>query len=371
MIDAQAIFSGSKIVHHQDRLGPYVESRRTASVPVTMEMDLTNICSHRCPSCAGRRMPESAADQLFTVLGDGRSIPEDRAANYIVQIARAGVKGLIFTGGGEPTVHPAIQSLIYLARASGMDVGLVTHGGLLHKLDIDRLVTDCTWIRVSIDAVDEKQFLEVHGRQRDEWLRVWNNVEKISSSARRLKGAGQTAATIGVGYLTGPEDISKITVFARLAKQHGVDYAQIRPFHHFCHLDAEAYVREASERFDSETFHVVGSNHKYVHIHNGDIEPRNYSQCHFANFASVICANEKLYVCCHHRNVEAFCIGNLREESFIEIVQGDRRNKVTESVNVGRCQPLCRGDHMNRDVEQIANGGLVSLGPTPPHVNFL
>src|SRR5262249_3869830 len=141
--DAQSIFGSPKILFHSDRLLPYVwqvgardADARTAvrgSVPITMEIDLTNVCSHRCPLCVGHRTANSDQEQLFSVAGNGEQIPAARAADYIGQMAAAGVRGLIFTGGGEPTVHRDLESLVALARSLGLDVGLITHGGLLDR----------------------------------------------------------------------------------------------------------------------------------------------------------------------------------------------------------------------------------------------
>src|SRR5437763_11046013 len=78
--DAQSIFGSPKILYHADRLLPYVRragrgtsaadrSAPDGSVPITMEIDLTNVCSHRCPLCVGHRTPNSDQEQLFPVAG--------------------------------------------------------------------------------------------------------------------------------------------------------------------------------------------------------------------------------------------------------------------------------------------------------------
>jgi len=382
--DSQSIFSAPKIVHHPDRLLPYLGQFRRCeskagrtelegSVPITMEIDLTNVCSHRCPLCVGHRTPNSDQEQLFTVAGDGEQIPAARAADYIGQMAAAGVRGLIFTGGGEPTVHRSLESLVTLARSLGMDVGLITHGGLLHRRDVATLVTECTWIRVSVDAATVEEYATVHGCGRAEWDRVWRNIALLAATARKVEATGRQPATIGVGYLAGPHNMDRLPFFAQLCRDHGVDYAQVRPFHRYIDVDVTDQILDAQRRFGTDRFQVVGSLQKYSRIRSGRIVSRSYSYCHITQFASVICANERMYVCCHHRNLDAFCIGDLRKQSFLEIVKSAHRARVNNSIKVAACQPLCRGDHVNRCVEEALSNPATPVRPAnaPQHVNFL
>jgi MoaA/NifB/PqqE/SkfB family radical SAM enzyme len=371
-------------MHHADRLLPYVQQFRECEssadrialrglVPITMEIDLTNVCSHRCPLCVGHRTANSDQEQLFPVAGNGEQMPAARAADYIGQMAAAGVRGLIFTGGGEPTVHRDLGSLVALARTLGMDVGLITHGGLLDRRDVATLVAECTWIRVSVDAATVEEYETVHGCGKAEWDRVWSNIALLTATARSVEAAGHRPATVGVGYLAGPHNVGRLPAFAELCRDHGADYAQVRPFHRYIDFDVTDQIHDAQRRFGTDRFQVVGSLQKYSRIADGQIARRTYSYCHITQFASVICANERMYVCCHHRNLDAFCIGDLRQESFVEILNSVRRAQVNASINVQACQPLCRGDHVNRCVEAVVSSParLVPLTVAPQHVNFL
>ena len=53
--------------------------------------------------------------------------------------------------------------------------------------------------------------------------------------------------------------------------------------------------------------------------------------------------------------------------------QGARRAEVNDGIDVAACQPLCRGDHVNRCVEDIVGNParLIPLTVVPQHVNFL
>lgn len=379
----QSIFYSAKILWHRDRLLPYVEQYNNLKedgrltdqfgiIPVTMEIDLSNLCSHRCPLCIGQRMPESQNEQLFPVAGDGEYMPTARAADYITQMAAAGVKGLIFTGGGDPTNHSDLVPLMGLAHDFGMSVGLITHGGLLHKHDIAGILSACTWIRVSVDAGNESDFEKVHGRGKTEWEQVWRNISQVVARKKLYENWGHKP-TIGIAFLAGPHNIDGLGKLVELARAHGVDYLQVRPFHSFLKFDAKKYLSDLTRCFDTPDFKVIASLQKYFRILNGQIEPRNYSYCHLSQFASVICANEKMYVCCHKRNIEKYCIGDLRKESLIDILCGKLRATKNASVDVYECQPLCRGDHVNRQIQSLIDGcpSRAERNSPPLHIDFL
>ena len=376
--DIGQLFSFPKILCHEDRLTNYIsqykENRERVNgiVPITVEIDISNKCSHKCPLCVGRRFSNSKDEQLYPVFGDGEEIPLHRALDYISQIAHAGVKALIFTGGGEPTVHADFDKIINEANKLNLDVGLITHGGLLHTKNIKTLVKNCTWIRVSIDAANPNEYRITHGRETREWERVWDNVKKLSSISRSL---GNNGATIGTGFLTGENNAASFLKFAALSKEANVHYAQARPFHSQIEFDAMPFIQKAKEKLDSDTFKVLASVQKYSLVRNRKVEIRNYNSCHIAHFASVICANEKAYICCHLRNVDKYCVGDLREESFSEIINGYFRADINSTVNVHNCISLCRGDHVNRVVQKTLQNGknsdINAQKCCPPHKNFL
>ena len=91
---------------------------------------------------------------------------------------------------------------------------------------------------------------------------------------------------------------------------------------------------------------------------------RTYSYCHGADLASVICADAKVYVCCHLRSEERGCIGDLRQRSLAEIWADPRRREIVRAIDVSGCVPLCRCDQINRTIESL-------LTDTQPHKNFL
>lgn len=357
-----SIFKSPKILQHPDRLQPYLGSRDVCNtVPITMEMDLTNACQHQCPRCVGMRQPSSPLESRYVGIGDGHEIPIERAVDYIVQMANCGVRGLIFTGGGEPAIHRYLASLMFLAKSCGMDVGLITNGGLLHRHPMKPIVPLCSWIRISIDAGTPEGYRRTHGMGALEWNKVWANILAITSYR------GGSNVTIGVGFLADAENIDELPILADLCDRVGVDYLQVRPFYSTIGFDPRKQIAAVKSN-QYERLRIVASDQKYDLL---NVNERTYTKCHIAQFASVICADAKMYLCCHFRGIPEFCLGDLKKNSFSEILNSERRREVIEKVCVNECQELCRGDQVNRHVETLLRGGTLDTSNPAEHVNFL
>ena len=330
-----AIFRSDKILSHIERVADWLNGKNPP--PITMEIDLTNRCNNNCPQCIGFRQP------LEDLKNPKRIIKE---------IARFGIKGLIFTGGGEPTLHPEFVDCVQYARILGLDVGVISNGLTLTK-EISRAIKPyCVWIRVSLDADSQEMHEKTHGIK-DAFEIVCKNIKSLAN----IEGN----ATIGVGYLTGKETIKGMLKATKLCKRMKVDYIQFRPYHNdFTLIDKEL---TKCLKLETEDFKVLYSKHKYDCMKTNDLG-RNYSRCYGQQFASVIAATGKMYLCCHFRSLEKYCLGDLNKQSIAEIWNSRKRLKAIKNIgNFEDCVSLCRCNSMN----QI----LFDIKRKKEHINFL
>lgn len=355
-------FSGEKILGHMDRVAEWLETGR--SRPVTYELDLTNICNQRCPHCVG----------YYPDLNQAR-MHRDEARAIIKQIADFGGRGLTFTGGGDPLASPLATDAVAYARSVGLDVGFITNGQALTEDKARVLLENCQWLRVSLDAATPEVFKVSHGMEEAAWRQVLANVRTLT----RLKRELGSSCTIGVGFLTSHETKKDIYAFAALGKDLGVDYAQYRPLlrRHgegdVDYSDAEILSEmNRAARLSEEGYRVLHSEHKYKLIAAGQVE-RPYKLCHGQHFAAVVSADKKMYVCCHMRGVEKYCIGDLSKQSLPELWNSEERKRVADSVDFDDCPPLCRCDSFNNILWDIKeNGGQPEPSSEPKeHPNFI
>jgi len=355
-------FASDKIYGHMDRVQEWLATGD--SRPVTYELDLTNICNQECPHCFGY-YPELGQDRMHL----------DEAKRIIAQIKDFGGRGLTFTGGGDPLASPIAMEAVPFARGLGLDLGFITNGQALTEAKSRVLLANCQWIRVSIDAATPAVFKLTHGMGEKEFRQVLGNVRELA----RLKKETGSGCTVGIGFLTSAETKDDIYRFAELGRELGVDYAQYRPLlrrHGEPDVDYSDesildQMRRASA-LSTEGYRVVCSEHKYKLIQRGEID-RSYKKCYGQNFAAVVSADKKMYVCCHMRGVPKYELGDLSKQSLPELWNSAKRKQVAESVDFNDCPPLCRCDSFNSILWDIKEKGASSepSAEKKEHPNFI
>lgn len=345
-------FSSDKILKHLDRVNDWLQGKNPA--PITVELDMTNVCNHRCPECVVN----------YFRVSDNSSLSKKLALNIVRQLAKSGIRGLIFTGGGEPLCNPHTIEAVKLARRKGIDVGFITNGSLLTSHCADALIRNCTWVRVSLDAASPEVFKLTHGLDGREFRRAISGIKLLVAAKKRLK----SPCTIGIGFLTSDYSVRDMVKAAQLCRRLGADYLQFRPMqihrggkfaYHW--TDVEKEISECL-KYAGEGFQVLFSQHKYEMAHDPQFG-RHYQKCYGHQFATVISASAKMYICCHTRGYEKYCIGDLTKNSFREIWNSRRRKEVAERIDFRDCIPLCRDNTFN----QI----LWNIKQTKEHLNFL
>jgi len=112
--------------------------------PITLHVMPTERCNLRCKFCSvadrgreGRLFP----DLYFGIIED-----------VVYRMIPLGLKAVIISGGGEPTLYASLGRLLKFLKEMKLDVGLITNGAVLNNAHF----TDSTvcWIRVSANTWD-------------------------------------------------------------------------------------------------------------------------------------------------------------------------------------------------------------------------
>jgi MoaA/NifB/PqqE/SkfB family radical SAM enzyme len=347
-------FASSKILQHIDRISEWKENK--ISRPITYELDMTNVCNAKCPFCFG----------FFEQSKHLVSMNLKEAKKILKQIKSFGGRAVTFTGGGEPLCNKDTTNAIVYAKKIGLDVGFITNGILLNQDIIKDIVNNCTWIRISLDAASREKYKITHGMNSTTFDTVLENIKILVKTKKKYK----SSITIGVGLLTYDKTIDDIIPFAKLGLSLGVDYAQYRPLlkkfkeKEINNKNQSVVLNnmKTAEKYGTKNFLVVSSIHKYVLMEMGNTK-RQYDICHGHNFATVVAADQKMYLCCHMRGMEKYCIGNLKKNTLKEIWYSEHRKKVFLNINFNDCPLLCRCDSFNTV--------LFNMQKKVDHVNFL
>lgn len=337
-------FERNKILGHIGILNSYLNSDQFYA-PIQVEIDLTNACTSDCPWCAGFKQRKESKSVL---LGVGESRNEIQESSRLAvqcllkELQQIGVKSVVFTGGGDPTVHDHWESLIRFARNLGLEVALITNG----VIDVSGIVPFVEWVRFSVDAGSEEVYEKQHGRK-NHFRKVIDNVSAAVESRGPFGGG-----TIGVGYVLSAELIDDIEPFVDLWRDIAVDYIQFRP--RMDTLDAKWGDSNAEQwaivdrMIIEKDRRVVKSLAKTNGIETGDNGRTKF--CHGSFLETAIAADGHVYLCCHLKGDRNYSIGSLHEESF-ESIWNRHLSSPRVFETTADCPSFCRHYGTNRLVQ--------------------
>jgi MoaA/NifB/PqqE/SkfB family radical SAM enzyme len=154
-------------------------SRRYAyRAPDMVQIDLTQRCNSRCFICwlhspfIEKKVPEFDMDLETEVV-----------KKFITDIAISGTKQIIFSGGGEPFMHPDVWEILEVAEKAGVDFTIYTNLTLLNEEDIKILTffKRLTLVTVSIWAAGAGLYSELHNRPDSVFYSVENNIRFLNN----------------------------------------------------------------------------------------------------------------------------------------------------------------------------------------------
>ncbi len=204
-------FNTLKILHHVDRLRGLARGDDIA--PVTLEIDPVAYCNHRCGWCVDPvHEPVRMADALFDSL-------IEELSGFEVNGFR--VEGIVFKGGGEPTLHPGFGRMLATARSAGFAVGVVTNGSRLDRW-AEVLASRAAYVRVSIDGPTPDSHARVHATR---------DFERVVRGAAALVAArGESRhPVLGASFAMDASTASLAAEAIALGERLGLDYVVIRP----------------------------------------------------------------------------------------------------------------------------------------------
>lgn len=336
----------NKILNHPERYSEWYEKGDTSG-PITVKIDLTNVCNHDCPGCIDYDL----------IQNDNNSLSIDLFDDLLDSLKNCGVKGINYTGGGEPTTHKNFSEIIRKTHSKGFKIGLICNGSMFHRLPMEELLPMFEWIRVSLDSFSPETHKKSHGKTANYDLTI-KNLELLSS----IKKDKNLSVTLGAGYITNqyPEMDRDLHLFVEACKKSGLDYAQLRPSFGFLYdynsVDPKELnkIFEKAKSYQDETFKVIIDEGKYEKILSGQGTCRTYDYCNAQSFkATTITAKGEVYICCSLTgNLEGW-IGNIKKESFEDIWNGEKRKGALKTLDVKKCPHLCVGDNLNEFLYKI------------------
>lgn len=385
-----------KCFQHADRLAQF-SSDCYRVTPVTAHLVPTLYCNQRCYFCTYGRYKEHGRNA-------GMQMSLSEVKRCIDQLAEVGVKGIIFTGGGEPTLFPDLADAMAYAKSNGLDVALNTNGYRCSDALMDGILS-CkpTYIRISLNSGNGYTQNLVTGR--DNFNQVLENVQRFTERKTRLS----PETDLSIGYVVNIVNLHEMMDFLdrmvqierQVTEETGVEgpiYSlQFRPVSNFEHskhtadgrrVDAllaymhdrygEAYRDElanfirngdqpspqtmdralkiienelipALRRDTQSKIKIIYPRRKFSDLIAGSEKP--YTRCLSCPWYLFIWPDGRVYHCVEWAGAPEFAVGNIFETSLPEILFGKRRAdvlaKINDSVIKERCVTICAHHEMN------------------------
>jgi len=318
-------FSPHKILNHFDRLTRLAQGRLV--YPVTVEIDPTNLCNHRCQWCV------SAESHT------GQSLGLDRFRSLIDELRRCDVRSIVLKGGGEPTAHPRFLDMLDILREGRLGTGLITNGSMPRPGTPERILDSCQWVRVSLDAATADTHCLIHGST--DFEKIVGNISYLTANARQT--------TVGLNFVAEERNCCEMAAFAELARSIGCAYVTIRcvfdPAHPMSQDLRDAMRQEAvaAKQLETPSFRVFLGNFTDRYLNADPSQLSVHPRCLGPNLIGIVGGDGEVYACCFLRGNMQFSLGSINQHTFREIWTGPRRREVMQAVYEGRCNKVCAG----------------------------
>lgn len=344
MLDLKNFDFSKKVLFHPERLIEYKKNGRC--FPLTLEIDLTNACNHKCNFCF---YADSLNKKVDTAVS--RKVPTaivDRIEEVIRESSELGTKGVSFSGGGEPTAHKDYSRISLYAHNVGLSVGLITNGSLMER-HADSIASSHQWVRVSMAGGDEQSYRKVQGV--DDFNKVLNNIEMIRGKSSSLN-VGIRMLVTDENYRTVPNLINRIAGLK-------LNYLQLAPDQFSKNLEfwerflSSSVLKEATEGSSANGLDLLTTS--YVNNNNTFSNNSQPIYCHAHFFQTVITAEGDLVYCKNSRGSKEKILGNIYHDNLVDIWNNEKTIALETNMTSGNCGLFCRCMALNQTVDQYLN----------------
>lgn len=343
-----------KLIYHPERVARWLKGENI--YPIEIEVSLSSGCNHRCVFCSFEYMNHNSKFLDTTILLDN-----------LRELSLKGLKSIVYAGDGEPLLHKDAPDIINRTKEYGIDAALSTNGVLLTPEVSRECLKSLTWIRFSTAGITEETYNKIQRGTPGDLEKVLSNMQE----AVKVKRDQHLNTTLGVQLLLLPDNKDELIQMAKILRDIGVDYFTIKPFlqhpqnQHIIQVDYTEMMdlgREVSA-LQTDDFKIYFRSKTMENI----TCERGYKQCLALPFMVYINAHGDIYSCIRILGRDELKYGNLYEQSFCKIWEGEHKKEVVEQLMKmdldENCGKICRMDEMNKYLHELQHPG--------GHVNFI
>lgn len=316
-------------------------------VPWSVEIHPTAKCNHRCIHCSYKERNESRVE-----------MPREMFMGLIDDLIRLKVRGVYFSGGGEPCAYPYLKEAVQKLHDNGVEVAIVSNGSLFEQMGLIE-VADCfNYIALSVPSCTGAMFEKITGR--DYMSRVLELPSKIKTKF------GSESPVVGARVVVTNLIAKEVPFILETLKDKDFDYGIFKAVR-----DYEDRGLGLSEEMTKELEYEIEKIHNSGGIDrrftNLDTiftykKPYQTSECCHINYMGLLAAvtpEGDVYPNITEIGNQEFRVGNIGEKKFSDIWNSPAHEKVKEVSNKqwksGQCKN-CRAIGYNVIIENMLSG---------------
>jgi MoaA/NifB/PqqE/SkfB family radical SAM enzyme len=256
----------------------------------------------------------------------------------------AGVRGVVWSGGGEPTTHPDWIAIVEYAAGLGLEQGMYTLGGLLTADTAVRLARAASWVVVSLDTATATAYAAEKGVPR----------ERFDAACAGVRALAQAGVIVGVSFLLHAGNWAQAAGMRDLARELGATYATFRPA---IHVDGRQAVPTDDRRWIDAAMPELRA---LAEAPDVEIDPdrfaqyrdwhgRDYDACTGIQLTTTVTPDGRVWLCPQRRGFRDSCLGDLSTESFADVWARHPR----QWTDFHDCRVMCRLHLVNQQIAAL------------------
>jgi len=367
--DTITFLSPNNWTHHDKIVENVLEGTYELIMPYSGEFVATLNCTNRCESpCPYKTAKEIEgvweSNDFSNTLVHMQSLAF--ATNLVDRLKEGGVKGLIFTGGGEPFLFPELEDLVDYTTSVGIDSIVYTNGNSVSETRAKKMVESAPkLIRTSLNAGTKEVYNKFSGIDSEKAFYI--ALATIETFARETKDSNST--DFGVSVVINKDNQYDLVESALRVREiadkvgGGIEFLAIRPAFDYWSSD------QLTTNLLEETYEIVETQVRQVLQDTGvavkNFRPRYealmqdtrfYDECRASGLFIELGPSGKMYQCCERNCHSDYEIGDLTKSSLEEIWLGEEREVTSSKIKYqgcNQCPPACKPHIINNQFAEI------------------
>jgi radical SAM protein with 4Fe4S-binding SPASM domain len=366
-----------KISNRAKHFGKQIINPNFDSFPASVEIHPINYCNNDCPFC----WASSGNSKLKK-----QTLPIKTLKKLIDSLSANGLKSIVLSGGGEPTLYPNFSELVSYIHSKKLKLGIITNG-LYNSKDIENSLKLATWIKFSLHASSKDDYMQMTGSE-NRFGQM--GFDRVTRNVKALTSIADENLHISCGFVItslNENHKSLISFFQYARDELNVDYILFKNYSGPDEtlqpkLEQSEISRLMEEIKNENEQSKIFENLKALrnNLNRGRKEFGKECPIVHSGLICLIGSDGGVYPCqpllqeTYRAGAggEKYCFGYLNKQSFTKIWHGKKRHSFLENLNAGKICPACRYESMYPTINKMRAGKIIKdNAPYDPHWMFL